>query len=231
MPDVERLEIMYINHQPENLTVSVDAKMTLRQLQDELKKSDQFLPVGPFTNEITIKEVIDYNLLGPHAIEHGVLKNWILGLTAHVNGDDVKFGSQVMKNVAGYDMTKLFIGAHSKLGLVKQVIFKVLPNQFQVDHEPSEILNGSRIGLKLSQVEDFIKDIKKEAGLYYHYKGLGVLDTNVDNTTLSIKVQIFGGKYMKLVDGIPMAEKSKHPQLSENIRRIFNNHILKINDE
>jgi len=231
MPDVERLEIMYINHQPENLTVSVDAKMTLRQLQDELKKSDQFLPVGPFTNEITIKEVIDYNLLGPHAIEHGVLKNWILGLTAHVNGDDVKFGSQVMKNVAGYDMTKLFIGAHSKLGLVKQVIFKVLPNQFQVDHEPSEILNGSRIVLKLSQVEDFIKDIKKEAGLYYHYKGLGVLDTNVDNTTLSIKVQIFGGKYMKLVDGIPMAEKSKHPQLSENIRRIFNNHILKINDE
>jgi hypothetical protein len=231
MPDVERLEIMYINHQPENLTVSVDAKMTLRQLQDELKKSDQFLPVGPFTNEITIKEVIDYNLLGPHAIEHGVLKNWILGLTAHVNGDDVKFGSQVMKNVAGYDMTKLFIGAHSKLGLVKQVIFKVLPNQFQVDHEPSEILNGSRIVLKLSQVEDFIKDIKKEAGLYYHYKGLGVLDTNVDNTTLSIKVQIFGGKYMKLVDGIPMAEKSKHPQLSENIRCIFNNHILKINDE
>lgn len=231
MPDVERFEIMYINHQPENLTVSVDAKMTLRQLQDELKKSDQFLPVGPFTNEITIKEIIDYNLLGPHAIEHGVLKNWILGLTAHVNGDDVKFGSQVMKNVAGYDMTKLFIGAHSKLGLVKQVIFKVLPNQFQVDHEPSEILNGSRIVLKLSQVEDFIKDIKKEAGLYYHYKGLGVLDTNVDNTTLSIKVQIFGGKYMKLVDGIPMAEKSKHPQLSENIRRIFNNHILKISDE
>jgi hypothetical protein len=231
MQDAERCEIMKINHQPENLTVSVDANLTLRQLQDELKKSNQFLPVGPFMNEVTLKEIIDYNLLGPHAIEHSILRNWVLGLTAQVNGENVKFGSQVMKNVAGYDMTKLFIGTRGKLGEVKQVIFKVLPNQFQVDHEPSEILNGSRIVLKLSQVEDFIKDIKKEAGLYYHYKGLGVLDTNVDNTTLSIKVQIFGGKYMKLVDGIPMAEKSKHPQLSKNIRRIFNNHILKIDDE
>ena len=221
MPDVERFEIMYINHQPENLTVSVNAKMTLRQLQDELKKSDQFLPVGPFKNEITIKEIIDYNLLGPHAIEHGVLKNWVLGLTAHVNGDDVKFGSQVMKNVAGYDMKKLFIGAHRKLGLVKEVIFKVMPNQFQVDHAPCEILNGSRIVLELSQVDNFILDIKKEGGSFFHYEGLGVLDTNIDNKTLSIETQILGAKYIQLLNGLPMPEDSNHPKIIKKIQQIF----------
>jgi len=222
MQDVERYEIMLINHQPENLTVSVDANLTLGQLQNKLKKSNQFLPVGPFMNEVTLKEIIDYNLLGPHAIEHGILRNWVLGLTAHVNGEDVEFGSQVMKNVAGYDMTKLFIGTYGKLGVVKQVIFKVLPNQFQVDHEPSGILNGSRIVLKLSQVEDFIKDIKTEAGSHYHYEGLGVLDTNVDNTVLNIKANIFGAKYIQLINGIPLAEKSKHPEMIKQIQHIFN---------
>ena len=222
---------MHFNHQPENLTISVDAKITLRNLQEKLEKSKQFLPVGPFENDVTLKEIIDHNLLGPHAIEHGILKHWVLGLTAYVNCKNVKFGSQVMKNVAGYDMTKLFIGTQGNLGGVKQVIFKVLPNQFRVDHAPCTILNGSRIVLKLSQIDNFIKDIKKVAGTYFRYEGLGVLDTNVDNTTLNIKAQIFGGIYLKLVNGIPMAEKSKHPQLSENIRRIFNNDILKINDE
>jgi hypothetical protein len=214
---------MHINHHPENLTVTVDANLTLRKLQAKLETSGQFLPVGPFENDITIKDIVDNNLLGPHAIEHGVLKNWVLGLTAHVNGEDVEFGAQVMKNVAGYDMTKLFIGAQCQLGKVKQVIFKVLPNQYKVDHEPSTILNGARVVLELSQIEDLIPDIKKEAGTYYHYEGLGILDVNVDNKILNIKARILGAKYIKLVDGFPQPEKSKHPQISENIHRIFNN--------
>ena len=222
MPDVERFEIMYINHQPENLTVSVDAKMTLSQLQNELKKSGQFLPVGPFKHEITIKEIIDYNLLGPHAIEYGVLKNWVLGLTAHVNGEDVKFGSQVMKNVAGYDMTKLFIGTQGNLGKVKQVIFKILPNQFQVNHEPSKILDGTRIVLEISQVDKFIINIKKKSGSYYNYEGLGVLDTNLDSNILNINGQTVGVKYIRLVNGIPIAKQNKHPKIIEKIQRIFN---------
>ena len=213
---------MHFNHQPENLTISVDAKITLRNLQEKLEKSKQFLPVGPFKNDVTIKEIIDHNLLGPHAIEHGILKHWVLGLTAHVNDKEVKFGSQVMKNVAGYDMTKLFIGTQGNLGGVKQVIFKVLPNQFRVDHAPCTILNGSRIVLKISQIDNFIKDIKKEAGTYFHYEGLGVLDTNVDNTVLNIKANIFGAKYIQLINGIPLAEKSKHPEMIKQIQHIFN---------
>ena len=63
-------------------------------------------------------------------------------------------------------MTKLFIGAQGKLGKVKQVIFKVLPNQFKVDHTPSTILDGSRFVLKLSQVDNFILDIKKIESLF-----------------------------------------------------------------
>lgn len=218
---------MQINHQPENLTVSVDANLTLRQLQDELKKSGQFLPVGPFENDVTLKEIVDYNLLGPHAKEHGILKNWVLGLTAHVNGEDVEFGSQVMKNVAGYDMTKLFIGTNGKLGVVKQVIFKVLPNQFQQEHETSKILDGSRIILKLSQIDNFIRSIKQVAGSYYHYEGLGVLDTNVHNKRLEITAKVFGAKYIQLINGIPLAEKSKHPKMIKQIQHIFNTNEFK----
>jgi len=222
MQDVERCEIMQINHQPANLTVTIDANLTLRQLQDELKKSGQFLPVGPFENNFTIQEIINHNLLGPHATEHGILRNWVLGLTAHVNGKDVEFGSQVMKNVAGYDMTKLFIGAQGKLGEVKQTIFKVLPNQFQVDHTPSTILDGSRIVLELSQVDSFILDIKKQGGTYYHYEGLGVLDTNLDNSIFIKNNQKFEFKYIQLLNGIPIPEKNNHPDITEKIQQIFN---------
>lgn len=222
MQDVERYEIMQINHQPANLTVTVDANLTLRHLQDELKKSGQFLPVGPFKNDVTIQEILDHNLLGPHATEHGIVRNWVLGLTAHVNGEDVEFGSQVMKNVAGYDMTKLFIGAQGELGEMKQVIFKVLPKQFQVDHTPSTILNGSRIVLQLSQLDNFILDIKKEGGTYYHYEGLGVLDTDLDNSIFINNDQRINAKYIQLVNGIPMLEKSNHPEIIEKIQQIFN---------
>ena len=222
MPDVERSEIMQIDHQPANLTVNVNANLTLRDLQNELKKSRQFLPVGPFDNDVTVQEIVNYNLLGPHAIEHGILRNWVLGLTAHVNGEDVEFGSQVMKNVAGYDMTKLFIGAKGKLGGVKQVIFKVLPNQFQVDHTPSTILDGSRIVLELSQVDSFILDIKKQGGTYYQYEGLGVLDTNLDNSIFINNDQRVRAKYIQLVNGIPIPEKSNHPDITEKIQQIFN---------
>jgi hypothetical protein len=222
MQDVERFEIMQINHQPANLTVTIDANLNLRHLQDELKKSGQFLPVGPFKNDVTVQEIVAHNLLGPHATQHGILRNWVLGLTAHVNGEDVEFGSQVMKNVAGYDITKLFIGAQGKLGEVKQVIFKVLPDQFQVDHTPSTILDGSRIVLELSQVDNFILHIKKEGNIYYHYEGLGVVDINVDSSILNINEQIVGAKCIQLVNGFPMPEKSKHPEFTEKIQQIFN---------
>ena len=118
---------MQINHQPANLTVTIDANLNLRHLQDELKKSGQFLPVGPFENDVTVQEIVDYNLLGPHATEHGILRNWVLGLTAHVNGEDVEFGSQVMKNVAGYDVSRLMVGAMGTLGCILDVSLKVLP--------------------------------------------------------------------------------------------------------
>jgi len=213
---------MQINHQPANLTITVDANLTLLQLQSELQKSGQFLPVGPFVNDVTIQEIVDHNLLGPHAIEHGILRNWMLGLTAYINGEDVEFGSQVMKNVAGYDMTKLFIGTQGKLGEVKQVIFKVLPNQFQVDHQPSKILDGTRIVLKLSQVDSFIINLKKESGSYYNYQGLGVLDTNLDNSFFNNYDQIVEAKYIQLVNGFPIPEKSNHPDITEKIQQIFN---------
>tara|TARA_B110000263_G_scaffold116722_1_gene101768 strand:- start:352 stop:1011 length:660 start_codon:yes stop_codon:yes gene_type:complete len=213
---------MQINHQPANLTVTVDANLTLLQLQYELQKSGQFLPVGPFVNDVTIQEIVDHNLLGPHAIEHGILRNWVLGLTAYINGEDVELGSQVMKNVAGYDMTKLFIGTQGKLGEVKQVIFKVLPNQFQVDHQPSKILDGTRIVLKLSQVDNFIINIKKESVSYYNYQGLGVLDTNLDNSFFNNNDQIVEAKYIQLVNGFPIPEKSNHPDITEKIQQIFN---------
>ena len=221
MPDVERSEIMQIDHQPANLTVNVNANLTLRDLQNELKKSGQFLPVGPFYNDVTVQEIVNYNLLGPHAIEHGILRNWVLGLTANVNGEDVGFGSQVMKNVAGYDMTKLFIGAQGKLGEVKQVIFKVLPSQFQVDHTPSTILDGLRIVLELSQVDNFILELKKRKGTYYHYEGLGVIDINIDISFFNNNNQIIGAKYIQLVNGIPIPEKSEHGDIIQKIEQIF----------
>jgi glycolate oxidase FAD binding subunit len=116
-------------HAPENMTVTVAAGMTLAALQCELRRRGQWLPVDPPNPErLTIGELIDTNAGGPRRFGYGTLRDYLLGITvALADSRVIHSGGKVVKNVAGYDLAKLFVGGRGSLGAVVEATFKLRP--------------------------------------------------------------------------------------------------------
>lgn len=115
-------------HVPEDMTVTVDASVTLADLQAALAKSRQWLPLDPPNPEQTLRELLDGNQTGPHRFGYGTARDYVIGLKVSLaDGRVVKSGGQVVKNVAGYDLHKLLIGSGGTLGVIGEVTFKLRP--------------------------------------------------------------------------------------------------------
>lgn len=114
---------------PEDMTVTVETGISLGALQDTLARKRQWLPVDPpDADNITIHEVIARNLSGPRRFAYGTIREHLIGLKVVLaDGRIIKSGGKVVKNVAGYDLAKLFIGAHDTLGIVVEATFKLRP--------------------------------------------------------------------------------------------------------
>jgi FAD binding domain len=118
-----------LEYHPEDMTVTVEAGVLLSDLQTQLKQSGQWLPIDPpFPERTNIAELIGQNLSGPRRYAFGTIREHLLGLTAHLaDGRVIKSGGKVVKNVAGYDLHKLFVGSGGSLGTIVQATFKVRP--------------------------------------------------------------------------------------------------------
>jgi glycolate dehydrogenase FAD-binding subunit len=118
-----------VENEPADLTVTVEAGMRLSELQRRLGAHGQWLPLDPsLPDEATIGGILAANASGPARIRYGSARDLVIGMTvALANGDLVKSGGRVVKNVAGYDMAKLHIGALGTLGVITQASFKVAP--------------------------------------------------------------------------------------------------------
>lgn len=118
-----------IEYEPADLTVTVEAGIRLADLQTELSKNRQFLPINPpYANRCTIGGIVSTNSSGPLRLRYGTARNQVLGLrVVHASGTVVKSGGKVVKNVAGYDLNKLYIGAYGTLGIISEVTLKLAP--------------------------------------------------------------------------------------------------------
>lgn len=118
-----------LEHVPEDMTVTVDAGCTLAALQAELGRHGQWLPIDPpHPGQLTIATLLDRNLSGPRRCGHGTVREHLLGLrVALADGRLIRSGGRVVKNVAGYDLLKLFVGAQGTLGVIVEATFKLLP--------------------------------------------------------------------------------------------------------
>lgn len=127
------LSLQQLNHvvdyQPTDMTVTVEAGMPLAQLQRVLSEHGQWLPIdSPLPERATIGGVIAANLSGPARLSHGTIRDALLGLkVVRADGTVIKGGGKVVKNVAGYDIPKLFCGSFGTLGVIVEATFKVLP--------------------------------------------------------------------------------------------------------
>ncbi len=118
-----------LEHVPEDMTVMVGAGMIVAALQRELARRGQWLPVDPPNPErLTIGGLINANASGPRRFGYGTIRDYLIGITvALADGRIVHSGGRVVKNVAGYDLAKLFIGGHGTLGTVVDATFKLRP--------------------------------------------------------------------------------------------------------
>lgn len=117
------------DHDHTNLTVTVQAGATLAALAAALGRCRQFLPLEPpRASSATAGGTVATNLNGPRRMRYGSVRDLVIGMrVAQANGVVVKFGGKTVKNVAGYDMAKLFVGSLGTLGLVTELTFKVMP--------------------------------------------------------------------------------------------------------
>jgi len=118
-----------VEYHPEDMTVTAGAELLLSDLQARLKQSGQWLPCDPpFPERTTIAALISTNASGPRRYGYGTIREHLLGLTMRLaDGRVVKSGGKVVKNVAGYDLHKLFVGGYGSLGEIIQATFKVRP--------------------------------------------------------------------------------------------------------
>jgi len=117
-----------IEHTPEDMTVTVEGGATLASLQAEVKKRGQWLPIDPPDSSITIQQLLATNASGPRRHGYGTVRDYVIGMAIVLaDGRLIHSGGKVVKNVAGYDLMKLFIGDRGTLGIVVEVTFKLRP--------------------------------------------------------------------------------------------------------
>ena len=117
-----------IRHEPADLIATAEAGMTLRDFQSHLREKGQWLPIDSIDAHATLGGVVATGLSGPQQLGYGPLRSFIIGMRAVLSdGALIKSGGQVVKNVAGYDLCKLFTGSFGTLGVMTEITFKLRP--------------------------------------------------------------------------------------------------------
>jgi glycolate oxidase FAD binding subunit len=118
-----------VEHAARDMTVTVEAGITIDALSTVLAKEKQRLPIDlPNAHRATLGGVIATNTSGARRFAHGTIRDYVIGITA-VDGRGTLFhgGGRVVKNVAGYDFCKLLTGSLGTLGVIAQVTLRVKP--------------------------------------------------------------------------------------------------------
>ncbi|GAC1389585.1 MAG: FAD-binding oxidoreductase [Ktedonobacteraceae bacterium] len=118
-----------VEHVPHDLVVTAQAGLPLATLQAALAQSKQWLALDPdLAPAATIGGIIATNATGPHRLRYGGVRDQIIGIRVVLaDGTVAKGGGKVVKNVAGYDLPKLFTGALCTLGVIVSATFRLYP--------------------------------------------------------------------------------------------------------
>jgi glycolate oxidase FAD binding subunit len=119
-----------VSYDPTELVITARAGTRLKEVEQTLAAERQMLAFEPpcFGQEATLGGVIACGLSGPRRPYAGAVRDFVLGVRClNGKGEELNFGGQVMKNVAGYDISRLMTGALGTLGVLIEITLKVLP--------------------------------------------------------------------------------------------------------
>ncbi len=118
-----------VEHNAADLTLVVEAGITLSSLRTALAEEGQFLPLdAPLTERATIGGTLAAGVSGPLKWQYGSARDLVIGMkVAQADGRITQSGGNVVKNVSGYDMARLHVGGLGTLGIITEVSFKLTP--------------------------------------------------------------------------------------------------------
>jgi glycolate oxidase FAD binding subunit len=118
-----------IDHEPGDMTSTVQAGMTFGAYQGALGRHRQFLALDPSgADRATIGGILAANVSGPRRLRYGTARDLLIGeRVVHADGTVTKGGAKVVKNVTGYDMNKLYVGSLGTLGVIVEATFRLYP--------------------------------------------------------------------------------------------------------
>ena len=119
-----------VSYDPSELVVTARCGTSLAELEVLLAEQGQCLPFDPphFAPGRTVGGMVATGLSGPRRMSAGAVRDFVLGtVLLAADGSVMRFGGEVMKNVAGYDMSRLLCGSLGMLGMIAEVSLKVLP--------------------------------------------------------------------------------------------------------
>jgi len=163
-----------LNYEPTELVITARAGTPLVEIEKLLDDNGQMLPFEPpaFSDSATIGGTIACNLSGPRRAYAGAARDLLLGCKIiNGKGEIMSFGGEVMKNVAGYDVSRLMAGALGTLGVLLEVSLKVLPKAERevtqlFEFSPSEALDrihawsGTPLPISASSYHDSILHVR-----------------------------------------------------------------------
>jgi len=118
-----------IEHEPSDLIAVAESGVSLMAFNQELSQNGQWLPLDPPDNgRATLGGVVATGLGGAQQFAYGRPRGSVIGMKVVLaDGSLIKAGGRVVKNVAGYDLCKLFTGSYGTLGVITQLNFKLRP--------------------------------------------------------------------------------------------------------
>jgi glycolate oxidase FAD binding subunit len=117
-----------LEHTPGDQIIRIEAGIKLEDLQEHISGADQMLAIDPPESGATIGGIVAANSSGPRRYRYGTIRDLIIGITVVLHdGTVAKAGGKVVKNVAGYDLSKLFTGSLGTLGVIATANFRLHP--------------------------------------------------------------------------------------------------------
>lgn len=140
-----------IEHEPADLIAVAQAGVTLAAFNKKLSENGQWLPLDPPDDgRATLGGIVATGLGGAQQFGYGRPRGSVIGMTVVLaDGSIIKAGGRVVKNVAGYDLCKLFTGSYGTLGVITEITFKLRPRPAReatviATGKPAELLHAGR---------------------------------------------------------------------------------------
>ena len=117
-----------VEYSPPDLTATVESGLKLTEFNEMTLAERQWLPLDPPGLSSSLGAIASCNSSGPLRLGFGVPRDYVIGIDlVHADGTSSKSGGKVAKNVAGYDMNKLYVGSYGTLAVMTQITFKLRP--------------------------------------------------------------------------------------------------------